>query len=89
MNFYGDYHTHTFYSDGRNGVSDVADGALSKGLKEVAITDHGFYNRFLSLTPEKYRKQQEEIEKQLEKQLEDKLEEILEELLKDFNLNTK
>lgn len=64
MNFYGDYHTHTFYSDGRNSVSDVADGALSKGLKEVAITDHGFYNRFLSLTPEKYRKQQEEIEKQ-------------------------
>ncbi|WP_353095392.1 PHP domain-containing protein [Tissierella praeacuta] len=45
----GDYHTHTIYSSGfrKEGkhaigtIRDNAEAALAKGLKEVAITEHG------------------------------------------------
>lgn len=45
----GDYHTHTIYSSGyrKKGnhatgtIRDNAEAALSKGLKEIAITEHG------------------------------------------------
>ena len=40
--FVGDYHTHTKYSDGKGSVWENAFAAREKGLKEVAITDHGF-----------------------------------------------
>ncbi|NLO20683.1 MAG: PHP domain-containing protein [Syntrophomonadaceae bacterium] len=41
MNFFGDYHTHSRYSDGRQGIENIVHAAFSKGLLEVAITDHG------------------------------------------------
>ena len=41
MKFYGDYHTHTRRSDGRQGEEQIIVAALGRGLKEVAITDHG------------------------------------------------
>ncbi len=41
MKFYGDYHTHSRHSDGRQSVEDIVNAAINKGLKEVAITDHG------------------------------------------------
>lgn len=37
-----DYHTHTTYSHGKGGVADNALAAKARGLKEVAVTDHGF-----------------------------------------------
>lgn len=37
-----DYHTHTTYSHGKGSVLDNAKAAQAKGLKEIAITDHGF-----------------------------------------------
>lgn len=42
MIIYGDYHTHTTYSHGKGSILDNAMVAKSKGLKEIAITDHGF-----------------------------------------------
>ncbi|MCL2751959.1 MAG: PHP domain-containing protein [Firmicutes bacterium] len=42
MIFYGDYHTHTFYSHGKGSVEDNVRAAAERGLKQVAITDHGF-----------------------------------------------
>lgn len=42
MFLYGDYHTHTPYSHGKGTILDNAMVAKSKGLKEIAITDHGF-----------------------------------------------
>ncbi|MBE7082925.1 MAG: PHP domain-containing protein [Clostridiales bacterium] len=42
MVIYGDYHTHTTYSHGKGTILDNAMVAKSKGLKEIAITDHGF-----------------------------------------------
>ena len=50
MKFYGDYHTHSVYSDGRAKISDAALYAGKIGLKELAVTDHGFANVTLSLT---------------------------------------
>lgn len=41
MEFYGDYHMHTFYSDGRADITEMAEAAHLKGLKEIGITDHG------------------------------------------------
>ncbi len=41
MEYFGDYHTHSRYSDGNETVERIADAARKRGLLEVAITDHG------------------------------------------------
>lgn len=45
MIIFGDYHTHTTYSHGKGSILDNAIAAKNKGLKEIAITDHGFSHR--------------------------------------------
>ena len=45
----GDYHTHTKYSrhhHGKGTILENASVALNKGLKQIAITDHGFNHTF-------------------------------------------
>ena len=37
-----DYHTHTPYSHGKNTVEENVAVAVEKGLKQIAISDHGF-----------------------------------------------
>lgn len=49
MILYGDYHTHTKYSrhnHGKGTILENASVALNKGLKQIAITDHGFNHIF-------------------------------------------
>ena len=41
MKLFGDYHTHTTYSHGSGTIRDNVEAALKKGLKEIAICDHG------------------------------------------------
>jgi len=41
MRFFGDYHTHTHLSDGRQTMEEIVRAACERGLQEVAITDHG------------------------------------------------
>lgn len=41
MQFIGDYHMHTTYSDGRGTVGDMVLAGQSCGLKEVGLADHG------------------------------------------------
>ncbi|MDX9873036.1 MAG: PHP domain-containing protein [Clostridia bacterium] len=41
MKFYGDYHTHSVFSDGRGTVAEMVAAAARRGLKEIGITDHG------------------------------------------------
>lgn len=41
MDFYGDYHTHTNFSDANQNLEEVVGAARNKNLKEVAVTDHG------------------------------------------------
>lgn len=38
----GDYHTHTPYSHGKNTIDENTAKAKEIGLKQIAITDHGF-----------------------------------------------
>lgn len=41
IKLYGDYHTHTIYSHGKGTILDNVLEARKKGLREIAITDHG------------------------------------------------
>ena len=36
-----DYHTHTTFSHGKGSIEDNVKEAVKKGLKAIAITDHG------------------------------------------------
>ena len=38
----GDYHTHSPYSHGKSTIAENAERASQIGLKEIAITDHGY-----------------------------------------------
>ena len=48
-----DYHTHTPYSHGKNTVLENVTAAKAKGLKEIAITDHGFNHLLFGLKRKK------------------------------------
>ena len=41
IKLFADYHTHTIYSHGTGTIIDNVMIARKKGLKEIAITDHG------------------------------------------------
>lgn len=51
---FGDYHTHTTYSHGKGGVEDNVKAAISLGLKEIAITDHGLNHRSHGVKPKSF-----------------------------------
>jgi len=40
--FFGDYHTHSVYSHAKTSIEENVVRAIELGLKEIAITDHGF-----------------------------------------------
>lgn len=49
MILFGDYHTHTKYSrhgHGKGTILENASVAMNKGLKQIAISDHGFNHMF-------------------------------------------
>ncbi|QQY79103.1 putative hydrolase [Keratinibaculum paraultunense] len=41
MQIIGDYHTHTIYSHGKGTIRENVEVSIEKGLKEIAICDHG------------------------------------------------
>ncbi len=41
MKITGDYHTHTLYSHGKGTIEDSVKSAIEKGLKTLAISEHG------------------------------------------------
>lgn len=53
MILFGDYHTHTKYSHGKGTILDNAKVAQNKGLKEIAITDHGFGHKLYGVKRKK------------------------------------
>lgn len=58
----GDYHTHTTYSHGTGSVLENALVAKQKGLKQIAITDHGFSHIMYGLKPKNMDKLKKDIE---------------------------
>ena len=61
MLLYGDYHTHTIYSHGKGDIIDNARVAQRKGLKQLAITDHGFDHKLYSVDRNKLPEMKEKI----------------------------
>ena len=49
MKLTADYHTHTFFSDGKNSALDNARAAEKCGLEAIAITEHGYSHYFRGL----------------------------------------
>lgn len=74
MAFFGDYHTHTIYSKRKHTFGQHATGTLEDnvrqaselGLKEIAITDHGYSHR-LYRTYREHTKTMKEQVRELEK----------------------
>lgn len=61
--FSGDYHTHTVYSHGKGSIEDNVVAAVKKGLKAIAVTDHGISGYPGSLNPEDFDSFMSDIER--------------------------
>ena len=68
MVIYGDYHTHTIYSSGKHkrkhATGSILENALfakQKGLKEIAITEHGFSHKLYGLQRKNLEQMRKEI----------------------------
>ncbi|AFS79032.1 PHP domain-containing protein [Gottschalkia acidurici 9a] len=62
MKIFGDYHTHTVYSHGKGTIRDNVESAIKKGLKEIAICDHGPDHMFFGVKKENFKKMRQEID---------------------------
>jgi putative hydrolase len=58
----GDYHTHTIYSHGKGTIRQNVEAAIKKGLKEIAITDHGPGHLIFKTRRENFFKMREEVD---------------------------
>ncbi|MBQ8444036.1 MAG: PHP domain-containing protein [Clostridia bacterium] len=64
MILFGDYHTHTKYSGhghGKGTILENASVAVDKGLKQIAITDHGFNHMFYGVKRKQMSEAKEDI----------------------------
>ena len=59
---FGDYHTHTPYSHGTGSIDDNVSVGAQKGLKQIAITDHGFNHKFFAVKRSDLSKMKKECE---------------------------
>ncbi len=64
----GDLHMHSTWSDGGYSLEEMAEACRAKGYEYMAITDHSQYLKVANgLTPERIRKQREEVKRLNEK----------------------
>jgi putative hydrolase len=63
IKLFADYHTHTIYSHGKGDIMDNVMAARKKGLKEIAITDHGIRHFTYGVKPRNILKMRQEIDK--------------------------
>ena len=61
MRLLADYHTHTTFSHGKGSIEDNVKVAIQKGLKEIAITDHGLAHSLFGINLKKLKIMKEQI----------------------------
>jgi len=62
MKITGDYHTHTIYSHGKGTIRENVESAIKKGLKEIAICDHGPRHAGFGVKRKNFSKMRNEID---------------------------
>ena len=63
MQILADYHTHTVYSHGKGSIEDNIKEAISKGIKTIGISDHGYKHMTFGVKRKHVYKMREEIDK--------------------------
>lgn len=63
MDIYGDYHTHTVFSHGIGSIEENVKAAQGKGLKVIAITDHGSGHLGFGVKKHRFKEMREEIDR--------------------------
>lgn len=61
MDILADYHTHTVYSHGKGTIEDNVKVAISKGIKTIGISDHGYKNVAYGVKIDDFEKMREEV----------------------------
>ncbi len=67
MQILADYHTHTIYSHGKGTIEDNVKVAISKGIKTIGISDHGYKHLAYGVKLNDIAKMRDEIDKLNEK----------------------
>lgn len=67
MQILADYHTHTIYSHGKGTIEENVKVAISKGIKTIGISDHGYKHMTYGVKAKDIAKMREEIDKLNEK----------------------
>ena len=67
MQILADYHTHTKYSHGKGTIEENVLEAISKGIKTIGISDHGYKHLTYGIKLNDIYKMREEIDKLNEK----------------------
>jgi putative hydrolase len=63
MKIVADYHTHTTYSHGKGSIEDNVKVGIKRGLKEIAISDHGMGHLTFGIKKKNYPKMRAEIDR--------------------------
>ena len=63
MQILADYHTHTIYSHGKGTIEDNVKVAISKGIKTLGISDHGYKHMSYGVKKYDIARMREEIDK--------------------------
>lgn len=63
MEIWGDYHIHTRASDGQGHVADKFACASARGLKEIAVADHGYGAIIFHQTDKKFAAEKRDVER--------------------------
>jgi len=67
MKIIADYHTHTTFSHGTGSIEDNVKVAIQKGLKTLAISDHGPGHAFYGIKKHRFQEMRDEIDRLNEK----------------------
>lgn len=62
MKLFGDYHSHTLYTHGKNTAEENVVSAINKGLGQIAITEHAYRLFSYGISRKDYKRLKAEVE---------------------------